>query len=170
MSKHGHGANAMQARERTVSWGDPESCLPWLQNKSGLEFVQALADGTLPNPPMFELVGLRVVDAREGEVTAECETGEHLYNAASAVHGGVMATLIDTTTVLAVRSCLPHGSRMTSVELKLNFLRSLSKDSGKIVAVGTVIHRGRRICVAEGKVYTQDRKLAAVGSASLALL
>ena len=160
----------MEVRERTVSWTDSEIYRRWLRNKSGFEFVHALSNGTLPNPPMFQLLGFRLVEVREGEVTAECETGEHLYNAACVVHGGVVATLIDTTTALAVRSCLPQGSRMTSVELKLNFLRSLSKNSGKIVAVGAAIHRGRRICVAEAKVYTQDRKLVAVGSASLALL
>jgi len=160
----------MQERTRTISWGETDQYARFQQEKSGLEFVQALADGTLPNAPMFSLLGFRIVGAREGEVTAECETGEHLYNAGAVVAGGVAATLIDTTTALAVRTCLAAGSRMTTVDMKMNLMRQLLKDSGAIQAVGTVLHRGRRFCVAEAKVFTGEGKLVAAGMSSLAIL
>lgn len=160
----------MGERTRTISWGDTDQYPRWLQERPGLEFVQALAEGRLPNPPMFSLLGFRIVAAIEGEVAAECETGEHLYNAGAVVHGGVSATLIDTTTALAVRSCLPAGSRMTTVDLKLNLVRQLSKDSGPVTTVATVLHKGRKICVAEAKVRTREGKLVAVGMSSLVIL
>lgn len=160
----------MQERTRTITWAETDQYPRWIQEKPGLEFVQALCDGRLPNPPMFSLLGFRMVGVREGEVTAECEIGEHLYNAGGVVHGGVAATLIDTTTALAVRSCMPAGTRMTTVDLKLNLVRLLSKDSDPVTAVGTVLHRGRKICVAEAKVCTREGKLVAAGMASLAIL
>ncbi|MEI6468691.1 MAG: PaaI family thioesterase [Betaproteobacteria bacterium] len=155
-------------RERKVTWSDTELYRTSIKNNSGLSFVSSLADGKLPNPPFFQLLGFKLVKVQKGLVTAECEMGEHLYNAACVVHGGVVATLIDTTTALAVRSCLPKGSQMTSIELKLNFLKSLVKDSGKIIAIAEVIHLGRRVSLAESKVYTSDGKLVAIGTSSIA--
>ena len=161
---------AAQERTRTVAWDETDQYPRWLESRSGLGFVQALGDGRLPNPPIFALIGFRVAGAREGEVVARCEIGEHLDNAAAVVAGGVAATLIDTTAALAVRTCLPAGARMTTVDLKLNLLRALSGDSAAITATGTVVHRGRRICVAEGRVHTADGKLVAIGTSSLAIL
>jgi uncharacterized protein (TIGR00369 family) len=159
-----------QARERTVGWEDPAVFGPWFEQASGLQVVRALVTGELPPPPVFALLGMRIVEAEDGRVTAQCDAGEYLYNLASVVHGGISATLIDTTTALAVRSTLAAGARMTSIELKLNFLRPLTVASGVLHAMGRVVHRGRRICVAEGTVASADGKVAAMGSASIAIL
>lgn len=157
-------------REHTIRWEDPAVFSPWLEKASGLQIVRALVTGELPSPPVCALLGMRIVDAEDGRVCAQCDPGEHLYNLASVVHGGVSATLIDMTTALAVRSTLEAGSRMTSIELKLNFLRTMTTDAGPLCATGRVVHRGRRICVAEGSVSTTEGKLVAVGSASVAIL
>ncbi len=102
-----------------------------------------------------------------GEVVLEGDVGEHLYNPGGVVHGGYTATLIDTATALAVRSRQPAGGRITSVELKVNFVRALLRDAGRVRCTGNVVHFGRRISFAEAKVVSHDGKLIASGSASL---
>ena len=95
----------MSARERRVAWEDMSVYRPSYETKTGLEFLTELANGTLPNPPMFELLGFRVASVEEGEVTLEGVSGEHLYNPAGVVHGGYAATLIDAA---LNRRSLPH--------------------------------------------------------------
>lgn len=156
--------------ERTVRWGDTGVYREWIETRSGLDFLAAMVDGTLPNPPFFELLGFRVAAVSDGSVTLQGLAGEHLYQAGAIVSGGYAATLVDTATALAVRSCLPAGQRITSVEVKVHFIRPLLGDSGEITCTGTVTHRGRRISVAEARVTLPDGKLVSSGSASIIAL
>ncbi len=157
----------MSVRERRVAWEDIEVYRPSYETKSGLEFLIELAERKLPNPPIFELLGFRVASAVEGEVTLEGVSGEHLYNPAGVVHGGYLATLIDTATALSVRSCQPVGARITSVDLKVSFVRPLTSESGDVKCMGRVTHLGRRISFAEAVVKDARDKIIATGSASL---
>lgn len=157
----------MSVRERRVAWEDMNVYRPSYETKSGLEFLTELAEGKLPNPPMFELLGFRVVSVKEGEVTLEGVSGEHLYNPAGVVHGGYAATLIDTATALSVRSHQPAGGRITSVDLKVSFVRALTSNSGNVTCRGRVTHLGRKISFAEAVVKDARDKVIATGSASL---
>jgi uncharacterized protein (TIGR00369 family) len=157
----------MSARERRVVWEDVEVYRPSYESKSGLEFLTELAERKLPNPPMFELLGFRVASVAEGEVNLEGVSGEHLYNPAGVVHGGYLATLIDTATALSVRSCQPVGARITSVDLKVSFVRPLTSASGDVRCEGRVTHLGRKISFAEAVVKDARDKIIATGSASL---
>lgn len=161
---------AYEMRERTFRWPDPDIYTPWIKERSGREFLQALADGTLPNPPMFELQGFRVAQVGDGELTVESDAAEYLYNPAVVIHGGYAATLLDTVTALALRSRLAAGQRMTTIEIKCNFIRPLFKESGRLISTGKVIHQGRRTGIADGEVRNAEGKLIARGSATLAIL
>src|SRR5580704_9743349 len=73
---------------------------------SGLEFVQGLADGTLPLNTIARTLGYDVTEAADGRVVVTAQpTGAHL-NPAGTVHGGLAATLLDSAMGLAVQSTL----------------------------------------------------------------
>jgi hypothetical protein len=77
---------------------------------SGLQFVQGLAEGTLPLNTIAKTLGYDVSEAVSGRVVVTAEpSGIHL-NPAGTVHGGLAATLLDSCMGLAVQSTLGRAS------------------------------------------------------------
>ena len=112
---------------------------------SGLEFVQGLADGTLPLNTIAATLGYDVTEAESGRVVVSAiPTSDHL-NPAGTVHGGFAATLLDSCMGLAIQSTLEKGLGQTTVEFKITLIRPITPDTGIITAEGVVLNRGRRI-------------------------
>ena len=93
---------------------------------SGLEFVQGLADGTLPLNTIARTLGYDVTEAVRGRVVITAEPNDHLLNPAGTVHGGFSATLLDSCMGLAVRSMLDKGFAQTTLEFKISLLRPIT--------------------------------------------
>ena len=131
---------------------------------SGLEFVQGLADGTLPLNTIAETLGYDVTEAANGRVVVTAvPDGRHL-NPAGTVHGGLAATLLDTCMGLAVQSTLEKGVLQTTLEFKISLVRPITPDTGLIKAEGVVLSRGRRIGTAEGRITDSQGRLLAHGT------
>jgi uncharacterized protein (TIGR00369 family) len=131
---------------------------------SGLEFVQGLADGTLPLNTIAQTLGYNVVDAASGRVIVTAEpNGAHL-NPAGTVHGGLAATLLDSCMGLAIQSTLEKGVGQTTLEFKISLLRPITPETGLIKAEGVVLSRGRRIGTAEGRITDSTGRLLAHGT------
>lgn len=77
------------------------------------------------------------------------------------VHGGLAATLCDSAMACAVYSSLPAGTDYTTLELKVNYLRPLTVQTGRVLCEGTVIHEGGRVATAEARVTDAGGKLYA---------
>ena len=90
--------------------------------------------------------------------------GEHLYNPVGVVQGGILTVLLDAVMGCAVASTLPAGDGYTTLEIKTNFLRAVTVETGRITAEGKTIHVGGRIATAEGRVTDKDGKLVAHGT------
>src|SRR5713226_1377445 len=91
---------------------------------SGLVVIKAIQAGELPPPPIAELIGMWLVEASEGRVVFAVEPAEYHYSPLGMVHGGIAATLLDSAMGLAVVSMLPAATGFTTLELKVNYLRS----------------------------------------------
>ena len=131
---------------------------------SGLEFVQGLADGTLPLNTMAQTLGYDVTEVAEGRVIVTAvPNGTHL-NPAGTVHGGLAATLLDTCMGLAIQSTLEKGIGQTTVEFKITLVRPITPETGPIRAEGIVLNRGRRVGIAEGRMTDQQGRLLAHGT------
>ena len=74
------------------------------------------------------------------------------------------ATLLDSALGCAIFTTLAKGEAWTTLELKLNFVRPISKDTGTVEAEGRIIHRGRTVATAEGTVKDRAGKLYAHAS------
>ncbi|MGI8866583.1 MAG: PaaI family thioesterase [Rubrobacteraceae bacterium] len=149
----------MTERSLTVTWDDPASGAEAAREMSGLEYLRAMARGELPGVPMASLMGFGVAEIEEGRVVFECVPGEQHYNPIGSVHGGLACTLFDSAMGCAVHSALPAGVGYTTVELKVNFLRPISVQTGKLSCEGTTIHVGGRIATAEARLTDEAGKL-----------
>jgi uncharacterized protein (TIGR00369 family) len=131
---------------------------------SGLEFVQGLADGTLPLNTMAETLGYDVTEAARGRVIVTAKPNGAQLNPAGTVHGGLAATMLDSCMGLAIRSTLDRGVGSTTLEFKISLLRPITPQTGLIKAEGIVLSCGRRIGTAEGKITDQQGRLLAHGT------
>ena len=152
---------------RLVTWHDPITTQSTVASMSGLAYWRTVADGHLPPPPVTELTRTRVVDVENGRVTFACTPDASMYNPIGTVHGGMVCTLLDTVTACALHTTLPERVGYTSVEIKVNYLKAVTVDSGPLTAVGTVVKAGSRIGFAEGKVTDAAGNLVATATSTL---
>ena len=131
---------------------------------TGLEFVQGLADGTLPLNTMAKTLGYEIAEAENGRVLVMAEPQDIHLNPAGTVHGGLAATMLDSCMGLAIQSTLEKGIGSTTLEFKISFIRPITPETGLIKAEGTVISRGRRVGVAEGRVTDSRGRLLVHGT------
>jgi acyl-CoA thioesterase len=87
------------------------------------------------------------------------EVNERLLQLQGVMHGGAIASLIDTAVALAIAGISEPGDRFTTVELKVNYLSPIK--SGRAIADARLIKTGRRIIVADCDVSDSSGKLAA---------
>ena len=162
--------NVQTSRTRTITWEDPTAAFQTGKTISGLDFLRAFQSGELPPPPFAELMGMWIAEVSEGRVVFAAEPSEYHYNPLGTVHGGVMATLLDSALGCAVQSMLPAGTSYTTLELKVNYLRPITVKTGTVYAEGKIIHLGGRIATAEGRLTDADGKLYAHGTTTCIIL
>ncbi len=150
--------SASQGRQYGVVGADDQ------RGMSGLAFIQAMIDGTLPTNTMARTLGYAITQASPGRVVITCEPGAVHLNPAGTVHGGLSATLLDSCMGLAVQSMLEKGIAQTTVEFKISLVRPITPDSGLITAEGVVLNCGRRIGTAEGRITDRNGRLLAHGT------
>jgi uncharacterized protein (TIGR00369 family) len=157
-------------RTRTITWKDPEPAAAAARRLGGLEFLRALIAGQLPPPPMAETLGFRLSEADEGRAVFEVLPAEYQYNPIGVVHGGVAATLLDSAMTCAVQTMLPAGVGFTTLEIKVNYLRPITRDTEELRCEGKVLHIGSRTGMAEGRLVDRTGKLYAHGTTTCIIL
>ena len=135
-----------------------------LKSYDGIGFLRAIIDGTQPQPPFSELLGFHLVDVGEGRAAFEGVPEFRHYNPIGTVHGGFASALLDSALACAIFSTMLKGDTWTTLELKLNFVRAMTKDTGPVRAEGRVIHRGRTVATSEGDLKDRAGKLYAHAS------
>jgi len=136
----------------------------------GVEFLRAIKSGELPAPPIADLIGFDIREIAPGQVTFTLTPDLEHYNPIGTVHGGVAATLLDTAMGCAVQSLLPKGEGYTTLDLSVRYLRPMTRQTGPVVATGSVVHRGRRTATAEGQVVDGNGKVLATATSTLMLV
>jgi len=158
-------------RSRTVAWEDPVAVADGRLDLAGLDFLVAMKEGRLPPPPMAVLMGFELDEVEHGRAVFAVTPEEFHYNPIGVVHGGLAATLVDSATGCAVHSTLEAGVAYTSLEVKVNFARPITRDTGRVRCEGTVVHRGRTIATAEARLTAEATgKLLGHGTATCLLM
>ena len=135
----------------------------------GLSFLQQMIAGQVPQPPMTETLGFRLTDVERGRAAFECVPEFRHYNPIGTVHGGFAMTMLDSALGCAIFSTTQKGETWTTLEIKVNFVRPITKDTGIIRAEGRIIHRGRTIATAEGDVRDRAGTLYAHATTTCAI-
>ncbi len=132
---------------------------------SGLEFIQGIAEGRYPAPPISRTLNFWLESAQLGEAIFVGAPKFDAMNPIGSVHGGWFGAILDSCMACAVQTTLPKGQGYTTLEYKVNIIRAITPDSGMYRAIGSVDHAGRRTGVATGRlVGVDDGKTYATGS------
>lgn len=150
----------------------PADLMPLAQvlTLSGLEFMQGILDGKHPGPPIARTMGYRLHAVSDGAVTFRGTPTFDVTNPMGSVHGGWYGTLLDSAMACAVMTKVPRGSVYTTLEYKINILRSIPLGT-TIDCIGTVDHAGRSTGVAHGEIRgIDDGRLYATGSTTCIIM
>jgi len=154
-------------RSKTITWHEPGPSTAKGLTMAGVDYLQSMADGRLPQPPISGLMEFAIAEAENGRVVFTCRPDESAYNPIGAIHGGLICTLLDSVTGCAVHSTLPAGKGYTSVEIKVNYLKAVRLSSGLLTAVGTVVKTGSRVGFSEGVVTDESGAIVATATSTL---
>jgi uncharacterized protein (TIGR00369 family) len=157
-------------RTRTYSWDDPFALRDAMAGTAGLELMQLMAAGELPPPPIAQTLGFRLVEAERGRAVFECEPAEYHYNPIGVVHAGLAMTLMDSAMGLAFVTTLDEPVGWTTLEVKSNFTRALTIETGLLRCTGSVIHPGRRVATTEARIEDVQGRLYAHGTSTILIL
>src|SRR6478752_3840908 len=121
-------------RSRTVSWTDPARSRFQLRGLDGYERLVAMKRGEASPPPAVALLGFELDELERGRTVFSMIADELHENPMGTMHGGVVATLVDTAMGCAVSSTLPADAGFTTLELSTNFVRAITQSTGRIHA------------------------------------
>jgi uncharacterized protein (TIGR00369 family) len=113
---------------------------------------------------MASLLNFKLLEVDEGRVVFGAVPSRAYYNGLGVVHGGLAATLLDSALGCAINTMAPPGKVFTTLELKINYTRPLTREVGPVRCEARVIHLGSRVATAEGRVVDKRGKLYAHGT------
>jgi uncharacterized protein (TIGR00369 family) len=128
---------------------------------SGLELMRAIRSGDIPPPGFAALLDLTLETVEEGHVVFGLTPREQHLNPLGTVHGGMLATMLDSAMGSAIQTVLPAGSTYTTVQLDVKYVRTPRTGEGQILASGRVVHAGRSTATAEGQIHDAEGRLLA---------
>lgn len=136
---------------------------------SGLEYMRKMMTGELPPSGMVQLLNLKLVEVSEGRAVFTVQPDERHYNGLGIAHGGLAAALLDSALSCAINAMMPAGKIFTTLEMKINYVRPITRERGELRCEANVIHAGGRVAIAEGRIMDEDGKLYAHGTATCIL-
>jgi uncharacterized protein (TIGR00369 family) len=157
-------------RHREYEWSDPAGIAAAAPEVSGLEFLQRMASGSDPQPPITATLNFRLSKVEPGKVTVLATAGEFTSNAIGTTHGGVIATWADTAMGYAIQSRLPAGSSLTTLDIQVRYLRPVPLDGATVTIVGEAEHVGRRTAVSTARVMDGSGRTIATASCTCLIL
>jgi len=140
-----------------------------IRDTAGIDLFHMMLAGKLPPAHIAKTLNFNLTEVGDG-VAVFCGQPllEH-YNPAGTVHGGWVATLLDSALGCCVQTKLSAGVGYTTIEFKVNLIRPLFAHSGEVTCEGRVVHMGRTTAVSEATLKTADGKLIAIGTETCAI-
>jgi uncharacterized protein (TIGR00369 family) len=137
---------------------------------TGLERLLLIISGEAPGVPIGDTLGFRLTEAEKGRVVLLGNPDVRSYNLIGSVHGGWSAAILDSALALAALSSLDVDQAFTTVDIRINYLRPLTVETGEVRAEGRVLQIGRRLAYCEARLTDRADKLICHGTGSCLLL
>lgn len=132
-----------------------------IAGKTGLEVMQAMLSGEIPFAAIARTLDFVVVEVERGRALFQGTPMARHLNPLGTIHGGWIATLLDSSLGCAVHTMLPAGRGYTTAELGVNYVKGLTPKVQRVRAEGKVIHCGRQLATAEARIVGADGTLYA---------
>jgi len=159
-----------EANSRNYEWGAPELLAEGSRGLTGLQFMQKIVDGSLPQASMSATLRFRLVAVAEGFARFVGLPSVEQSNPMGGVHGGWASTLLDSAMGCAVLSMLDEKSLFTTLQLSVYLTRPINAQTGLVQCEGKLLQLGKRVALAEGKVTCQRGALLAHASTSCLII
>jgi uncharacterized protein (TIGR00369 family) len=147
----------LRARRLQTGLGTPEQ----FAGRSGMQVFEAMLAGEIPIPPISGTLDFLLVEVEPGRVQFQGKPQFAHYNPLGSVHGGWIATLLDSALACAIHTLLPVGKSYTTLELKVNFVKALTDRVPLVRAIGEIIYSGGKIGTSQGRLIGPDGTLFA---------
>lgn len=131
---------------------------------SGLEQMQRLIDGVYPAPSIIERMNYALVEVSSGRAVFKGLPGTRHLNPLGGVHGGWAATVMDSALGCCIHTLLEAGEAYSTAEMKINYTRPITPETGIVTCEGKVVHKGRTLAVSEARLIDANGKLLAFGT------
>ena len=128
---------------------------------SGLELLRSAMSQESRPPFIGDILGMELELLEYGKVVFALQTRPDFANPLGTTHGGICATLLDSVMGSAVHTTVEAGVGCATLELKINYIRTVPTDGRRLTATGTIIHVGRTTATAEGRVVDDQGRLVA---------
>ncbi|MFZ3323517.1 MAG: PaaI family thioesterase [Usitatibacter sp.] len=137
---------------------------------TGMDYLQRIISGEYAQLPIGITLGFRIAAAVPGSVTVRGTPNTASYNLLDSIHGGWTAAVLDTAMALSNLTLLDADQSFTTLDIRINYIRPITVETGEVIAIGNVLNSGRRVAYTEAKLSDASGKLLAHGTGSLLML
>lgn len=153
----------------TVDWADPgEIGAKWMQ-LGGREFLEQIGRGEIPLPPILSVLDISEGSVGDGWIEFSMRPQGFMLNLAGTVHGGVLATLVDSALTCALVTRLPKGMACTTIDLQMRFFRPAHLSAERLTARAEVLNLGTTLGATHGEIRDAKGRLIVHATSSLAI-
>lgn len=157
-------------KTRTFNYGEFYEAIQLSKNLNGLEYLEGMQNGEIPEAPAVTALEIKINEIAFGKANFEFIPQDFHYNAVGTVHGGVISTILDTAMGCTLLSTLTSELTFTTLELKINFIKAVTNKTGKMIAVGKIIHAGRTTAIIEASLIDGNGKIYAHGTSTCLIM
>ncbi len=148
-------------KTKTFNYGDSFEAIKLSKDLSGLDYLKGMQNGEIPEAAAVSALEISIHEIDFGKANFEFTPQDFHYNAVGTVHGGVISTILDTAMGCTLMSTLTKEFTFTTLELKVNFIKAVTQNTGKMIAVGKIIHAGRTTAMTEASLIDESGKVYA---------
>lgn len=153
----------------TIDWSDAAPISEEWAKLSGREFLERIGRKELPLPPILSVLDITEGSMGEGWIEFSMTPQPYMLNLAGTVHGGVLATLIDSALTCALVTRLPQGFACVSIDLQMRFFRPARPSAEKLTARAEVLNMGTTLGATHGEIRDAKGRLIVHATSSLAI-
>lgn len=144
--------------------------LALMLSMSGLDYLRGILRGDYPAAPIAATLDFDLAEVDHGRAVFEGTPQRFAYNPLGSIHGGWVATLLDSALGCAVHTTLPAGKYYTTVDLAISLVRPLSERTQRVRCEAKIIHAGGSIATAEGRLLDDRGALCAHGTTTCLIM
>lgn len=148
-------------KTKTFNYGDSFEAIKLSKDLNGLDYLKGMQNGEIPEAAAVSALEISIHEIDFGKANFEFTPQDFHYNAVGTVHGGVISTILDTAMGCTLMSTLTKEFTFTTLELKVNFIKAVTQNTGKMIAVGKIIHAGRTTAMTEASLIDESGKVYA---------